>query len=91
MLLTGADSKYDFYPQPMLGGFGSALCLHPDPARRKAQFASVRFEGKQYMQAPEQCALYKKSKNYPPVRWDLDRTTDIYNLGLLIRHMMIYT
>lgn len=91
IFLAGPDSKYAFYQQPVLGDLATALCLHPNHVQRKNQLSSVRFEGKQYMQAPERCMQYKKSKDYAPATWDLDHSTDIYTLGLLIRYMMMCT
>lgn len=91
VFLAGPDSKYAFYKQPVLADFETAVCLSENANKRQEQFKEVRWAGTKYWQAPEQCQQYSKARDYVPGKWELDHATDVYSLGLLIRHMMMCT
>lgn len=89
VLLYPESSGYDYYKQPVLGDFDMAMRLHRDHKMWDGQFKDSRFRGTPFWQAPEMCVQEMCNKKYPPAKWDLSGSTDIYALGLLIRYLMI--
>jgi serine/threonine protein kinase len=94
ILLGDSDHGYPYYQRSVLTNFEQAICLDKDEARRKKQFADMRYQGQGSWRAPERSRGAQRvpaGSIHRPESWDLDQSTDVYNVGLVIRYMMCCT
>ncbi|KAF1848772.1 uncharacterized protein K460DRAFT_375557 [Cucurbitaria berberidis CBS 394.84] len=89
VLLASPDPTYKSYRQPVLTDFDCSTRLSNNPIKRKEQMKNARGYGTRCWQAPEHAYEHVHTKHYTPSTWDLNHRTDIYALGLLIRHLML--
>lgn len=89
IFLTDPGDRYDFYKQPVLADYDSSAIMIEDPRLRDENCSQARWNGTEYWQSPEQCVVYNDDYDYPPSKWPLSASTDIYSVGLVIRYMMM--